>query len=305
MSWMPTTVPAQRDCPDTPAIEKIIEARPRQIDSFTVGRVLPATGQRMVGPFIFFDHIGPSVLEAGQGMDVRPHPHINLATVTYLFDGAMSHRDSLGSHQVIRPGEINWMTAGRGIAHSERTPAELRTGGAPMHGIQLWVALPAEREEVEPAFHHHAAGTLPAGEDGGARVRVLIGSAFGLVSPVEIHSPMFYVEVDIPAGRLLPLPSGYPERAAYVVEGALECGAERVEERHMALFAAGAPAVRAERASRVMLLGGEPVGPRHIWLNFVSSSKERIEQAKRDWRDGRFPVVPGDEAEFIPLPSDA
>jgi redox-sensitive bicupin YhaK (pirin superfamily) len=214
----------------------------------------------------------------------------------------MTHRDSLGSHQVIRPGEINWMTAGRGIAHSERTPAELRTGGAPMHGIQLWVALPADKEEVEPAFHHHPAAELPSGEEDGARIRVLIGEAFGLVSPVATLSPMFYAEVQVPAGALLPLPAGYPERAAYVIEGALVCGAERVEERHMALFAPGLAAIRAERASRVMLLGGEPLGPRHIWWNFVSSSRDRIEQAKLDWKEGRFPPVPGDEKEFIPLP---
>lgn len=304
MSWMPAAEPAPRDCPETPALLKIIEARARQIDDFTVGRLLPAAGQRMVGPFIFFDHMGPARLAPGHGMDVRPHPHINLATVTYLFEGAISHRDTLGSHQVIRPGEVNWMTAGRGIAHSERTPPELRAGGSPLHGIQLWVALPTAHEETAPAFHHHDANALPALELDGVRLRVLIGSAFGASSPVETFSPMFYVEAIVPAGAALPVPDGFAERGAYVVEGALSCGAERVDARHLALFAAGSsPVVRAERASRVMLIGGEPLdGPRHIWWNFVSSRAERIEEAKRDWAEGRFPTVPGDEIERIPLP---
>ena len=306
MSWMPATEPAQRECPETPALARIIEARPRRIDGFTVGRVLPAVGQRMVGPFIFFDHMGPAELSPGHGLDVRPHPHINLATVTYLFEGAIAHRDNLGSHQVIRPGEINWMTAGRGIAHSERTPPEERARGPRMHGIQLWVALPREHEETAPAFHHHAAGALPTVEVDGAQLRVLIGSAFGASSPVETFSPMFYVEAQVPAGGLLPLPADYRERAAYVIEGSLVCGADRVESRHMAVFASGsAPTMRAETPARVLLLGGEPLeGPRHIWWNFVSSSKERIEQAKRDWKEGRFAPVPGDDEEFIPLPSE-
>ncbi len=303
MSWMPATEPAQRDCPETPGLAKIIEARPRPIDDLTVGRVLPAIGQRMVGPFIFFDHVGPAALAPGRGLDVRPHPHINLATVTYLFDGALAHRDNLGFHQVIRPGDVNWMTAGRGIAHSERTPPAERAAGSTMHGIQLWVALPAEHEEIAPSFHHHPAASLPDLEQDGVHLRVLIGAAFGATSPVQTFSPMFYVEARLAAGAVLPLPE-YSERAAYVVEGALACGAERVEARHMALFAPGAaPAMRAETASHVMLLGGEPVGPRHIWWNFVSSSPERIEQAKRDWKEGRFPPIPGDDEERIPLPS--
>jgi redox-sensitive bicupin YhaK (pirin superfamily) len=303
MSWMPASEPDQRECPGTPGLARIIEARPRQIDELTVGRVLPAIGQRMVGPFIFFDHIGPAALAPGHGLDVRPHPHINLATVTYLFDGALAHRDSLGRHQVIRPGDINWMTAGRGIAHSERTPPEERAAGSTMHGIQLWVALPDGKEEVEPSFHHHPAATLPELEQGGARLRVLVGAAFGATSPVDILSPMFYVEARLPAGAALPLPAEHAERAAYVVEGALACGDERVEARHMALFEPGAaPSLRAESESHVMLLGGQPLGQRHIWWNFVSSSRERIEQAKQDWRERRFPPIPGDDREFIPLP---
>jgi redox-sensitive bicupin YhaK (pirin superfamily) len=306
MSWMPATEPAERDCPETPALAKIIEARPRQIDGLAIGRVLPAIGQRMVGPFIFFDHVGPAELAPGQGLDVRPHPHINLATVTYLFEGAMEHRDNIGSHQIIRPGEINWMTAGRGIAHSERTPADLRASGSAMHGIQLWIALPTADEEVAPDFHHHPASALPALERDGARLRLLIGQAYGMTSPVRTFSPMFYVEVEVEAGALLPLPAEHRERAVYVIEGALVCGSERVESRRLALFAPGSsPVMRAESASRVMLLGGDPLdGPRHIWWNFVSSSRERIEQAKRDWRERRFPPIPGDDEEFIPLPED-
>jgi len=307
MSWMPASDPRLRDCPTTPALAAIIEARTRDLDGFPIGRVLPAIGRRMVGPFIFFDHMGPTVLSPGQGLDVRPHPHINLATVTYLFDGAIAHRDSLGSYQVIRPGEINWMTAGRGIAHSERTPPDVRAAGGPVHGIQLWVALPTAHEEVEPAFHHHAAEALPSLERDGTRLRVLIGSAFGATSPVETFSPTVYVEAEVPAGGRLPIPPDYRERAAYVVEGSLGCGAEQIDARRMAVFAPGpAPDVRSETGARVMLLGGEPLdGARHIWWNFVSSSAARIEQAKRDWKARRFPPVPGDEAEFIPLPGDS
>jgi redox-sensitive bicupin YhaK (pirin superfamily) len=271
-----------------------------------VGRVLPAIGQRMVGPFAFFDHMGPAALPPGRGIDVRPHPHINLATVTYLFEGEIEHRDSLGSHQVIRPGEINWMTAGRGIAHSERTPAALRAQGPRAHGIQLWVALPTAHEEAEPAFHHHPAGDLPeVAAPGGVPVRVLVGQAFGATSPVRTFSPMFYVEASLPPGATLPVPDGYRQRAAYAVEGAFRSSdGELVEARRMALFTEGADAaVRAEGPCRVVLLGGEPLdGPRFIWWNFVSSSQQRIEAAKRDWREGRFPRIPGDDVEFIPLP---
>jgi redox-sensitive bicupin YhaK (pirin superfamily) len=225
--------------------------------------------------------------------------------VTYLFEGEIEHRDSLGTHQVIRPGEINWMTAGRGIAHSERTPAALRPAGPRAHGIQLWVALPTAHEETEPAFHHHPAGDLPeVAAPGGVPVRVLVGEAFGAISPVRTFSRMFYVEASLPAGATLPVPDSYRERAAYVVEGALRCDNELVETRRLALLSEGAGAVlRAEGPCRVVLLGGDPLdGPRHIWWNFVSSRKERIEAAKRDWKQGRFPRIPGDDVEFIPLP---
>jgi len=304
MSWTEANEPVCRRGDSTPAVELTIEARPRKIDDFTVGRVLPSAARRLVGPFIFFDHIGPAELAPGRGMDVRPHPHINLATVTYLFEGQVLHRDSLGSQQLIQPGAINWMTAGRGIAHSERTPPELRRTGSRLYGIQLWVALPRAREETEPAFHHHPARTLPQVEEGGVRLRVLAGSAYGATSPVRTFSPLFYVEASLPAGGLLPLPAEYEERAVYVLEGTVCCDAARAEARQMLVFVPGAtPVLRAELASRVMLLGGAPIdGPRHIWWNFVSSSKERIEQAKRDWKEGRFQKIPGDEKEFIPLP---
>jgi len=306
MSWIEANEPVCRRSDSTPAVELTIEARARKIDGFSVGRVLPSAARRLIGPFIFFDHIGPAELEPGHGMDVRPHPHINLATVTYLFEGQVLHRDSLGSHQLIQPGAINWMTAGRGIAHSERTPPEVRRTGSGLYGIQLWVALPKAHEETEPAFHHHPPETLPQLEEDGVRLRVLAGSAYGATSPVRTFSPLFYVEASLPAGGLLPLPPEHEERAVYVLEGIVCCGAARAEARQMLVFSKGAaPVLRAELPSRVMLLGGAPMdGPRHVWWNFVSSSQERIEQAKRDWKEGRFPKVAGDEKEFIPLPED-
>jgi redox-sensitive bicupin YhaK (pirin superfamily) len=304
MSVLPAADPACSGCPSTPAIATIIDARPRDIDGFKVRRLLPSPARRLVGPFVFFDHMGPAGLAPGGGMDVRPHPHIGLATVTYLFEGGIVHRDSLGSHQRIRPGEINWMTAGCGIAHSERTGPELRRTGSRMNGLQLWVALPLAHEEADPEFHHHPADALPVLEREGARIRVLAGSAYGRTSPVRTFSPLFYVDVAMPAGCELPLPREHEERAAYVVEGAVGCGAERAEPGRMLVFVPGADVrLRTGTDSRIVLVGGAPIdGKRHIWWNFVSTSKERIERAKRDWKDGRFPRVPGDEVEFVPLP---
>jgi redox-sensitive bicupin YhaK (pirin superfamily) len=237
-------------------------------------------------------------------MDVRSHPHIGLATVTYLFEGEILHRDSLGSHQPIRPGDINWMTAGRGIVHSERTPREHRQNGSRLHGLQLWIALPLAYEETVPSFHHHAAASLPERDHGGVQLRVLAGTAYEMTSPVEILSPLFYVDALMSAGSELALPSGHEERAIYVVDGSLRCGAERADVGRMLVFAKEAQVVlRAERATRIVLLGGAPLdGERYIDWNFVSSSRERLEQAKRDWKEGRFPKVPGDDVEFIPLP---
>lgn len=285
-------------------VETVIDARPRRIGELEVRRVLPSTARRMVGPFTFFDEMGAAVFAPGQGIDVRPHPHIGLATVTYLFDGEILHRDSLGSHQPIRPGDINWMTAGRGIVHSERTSVEHRRTGSRLHGLQLWVALPREHEEIEPSFRHYPASTLPERDEGGVRLRVLAGSAYGLISPVATLSPLFYVDATMEADSELALTAEHPDRAVYVVDGAVRCGAEAAGPGRMVVFTKGAEVVlRAERPTRVVLLGGAPLeGQRYIDWNFVSSSQERLQQARRDWKEGRFPRVPGDEVEFIPLP---
>jgi redox-sensitive bicupin YhaK (pirin superfamily) len=287
------------------AVVRVVEGRPRDLGGFSVRRVLPAGGLQTVGPFIFFDHIGPAVFAPGSGIDVRPHPHIGLATVTYLYAGVFLHRDSLGSAQLIRPGDVNWMVAGRGIAHSERTPPEDRLAeGAPIHGIQTWIALPREFEETEPAFEHHPSRTLPEIHLPGAQLRLIAGSAFGEVAPASVFSPMFYVDAKLEADAPVDLPTQFEERAVYVAEGEIEAAGSRYGPGQMLVFAAGAKAtVHARMPSRTMLLGGAPLdGPRYIWWNFVSSSRERIERAKRDWRQGGFAPVPGDD-ERIPLPA--
>ncbi len=285
-------------------IATVIEARPRDLGGFEVRRVLPSVARRMVGPFTFFDHMGAAVFAPGQGIDVRPHPHIGLATVTYLFEGEIVHRDSLGSHQPIRPGDINWMTAGRGIVHSERTSQEHRQNGSRLHGLQLWVALPLSHEEDAPSFCHHPGGTLPERDHRGVKLRVLAGAAYDMTSPVETSSPLFYVDAAMSAESELALPDEHAERAIYVVEGSLRCGADRAGPGRMLVFTEDARVtLRAEEPTRVVLLGGAPLdGKRYIDWNFVSSSKERLEQAKQDWREGKFPKVPGDDVEFIPLP---
>jgi redox-sensitive bicupin YhaK (pirin superfamily) len=284
-------------------IEHLIRARPRDIGDFAVRRVLPSFQKPMVGPFIFVDHMGPIRLAPGTGMDVRPHPHIGLATVTYLFEGEILHRDSLGSVQAIRPGDVNWMVAGRGIVHSERTPPELRAAGPRAHGLQTWAALPKEREEVEPSFAHHPASSLPVVEMPGATVRVIAGRAFGARSPVAVFTDTLYAAAELAPGASLRLPAEHEERGVYVVEGKAEIGGTTVEEGELAVLQEGAAAeIRAPVAATLMLLGGAKMdGPRFIWWNFVSSSKERIERAKADWRDDRFPPIPG-ETERIPLP---
>jgi redox-sensitive bicupin YhaK (pirin superfamily) len=289
------------------SLERVIEPRLRDIDGLPVRRVLPSPLLRMIGPFIFFDHFGPSPLAPGHGMQVRPHPHINLATVTYLFEGEITHRDSLGSEVAIEPGAINWMTAGRGIAHSERTRHELEQRGVTLHGLQLWVALPAAHEEVEPDFHHHDAATLPELQLPGVKLRVLAGAAYGLTSPVHIWSPLFYVDATLEAGATLNLPadSEHEQRAAYLVDGVVEHEGQRHDAGRMLVFAPGAATLRAEGPARLVVLGGAPLdGPRHIWWNFVSSSRERLDQAKLDWKEGRFAKVFHDERERIPLPED-
>lgn len=284
-------------------VNLVIEPRSRDLGGFEVRRILPYAKRRRVGPFVFYDHLGPAVFTAGKGIDVRPHPHIGLATVTYLFEGELMHRDSLGVAQQIRPGDVNWMTAGRGIVHSERSSPEARARDLTLHAIQSWVALPQAEEETEPSFHHHPVDTLPALEINGVALRLIAGSAYGETSPVRTFSPMFYLAAEMPAGSALTLPSDYEERAVHVAEGAVSIGEDSLGLGRMAVFDAGAEVIlQASEASRVMLLGGAPMdGPRHIWWNFVSSSQDRIEQAKADWKEGRFAAVPG-ETEFIPLP---
>ncbi len=286
-------------------IETVIVPRTRDIGGFEVRRVLPSSQRRMVGPFVFFDQMGPAVLPPGKGIDVRVHPHIGLATVTYLFDGTIIHRDSLGSHQAIRPGELNWMTAGRGIAHSERSDNEIRMGAEKVSGLQIWVALPQLHEETDPAFVHHGADALPVVAGDGKRIRVIVGESYGARAPVETLSEMFYVDASLDAGAALPVDAVHEERAAYLVDGKVTVDGATYDPGQLLVLAPGAtPTIRAESDARLVLLGGTPMdGPRHIWWNFVSSRRERIEQAKEDWRRGRFDPVPGDD-EIIPLPED-
>jgi len=300
---LPANEPACSDV-ESSSVELLVEARPRDLGGLTVRRVLPSVKRRLVGPFVFFDHMGPAALPMGTGFDVRPHPHIALATVTYLFDGEIVHRDSLGSLQPIRPGDVNWMVAGRGIAHSERSSAEARRSGARIHGIQSWVALPLEHEETEPAFMHHPAKAIPSLRLEGVDVDVIAGTAFGARSPVRVLSPTLYVHARLSARAELAIDAEHEERGVYVVEGAVACGGRVLREGALAVLRPGAVVpIRAEEPARVMLIGGAHLaGERHVWWNFVSSSNERIERAKDDWRAGRFPKVTGDEVEFIPLP---
>ena len=278
--------------------------RARDLGGFEVRRALPAEQRQMVGPFIFFDQFGPVLMRAGQGIDVRPHPHIGLSTVTWLFDGSIYHRDSLGSAQAISPGELNWMTAGRGIVHSERTAAPDLARDRKVFGIQSWVALPKSHEETAPAFEHVAMEQLPIIEERGISARIIAGSLYGATSPVKTHTDLFYADVQLAAGAALPLPVDHEERGVYVAEGEVEVAGQSFEAGRLLVFRPGdAITILARSNSRVMLLGGEPMdGPRYIWWNFVSSSKDKIEAAKDDWKQARFGIVPGDEKDFIPLP---
>jgi len=284
-------------------LETVLTGRPRDLgDGFTVRRTLPARERRRVGPFVFFDQMGPATIGAGRGLDVRPHPHIGLATVTYLFEGEILHRDSLGTVQPIRPGDVNWMTAGRGIVHSERTPPEQRDRASSIFGIQAWVGLPAEHEEADPAFLHVAADDLPVMQERGARIRLIAGSLFGARSPVPTLSALFYADAVLETGAQITLPPEHEERAAYVAQGTVESGAREFGPGEMLVFRPGdAVVITARGPSRVLLLGGEPIGERYLWWNFVSSRKGRIGQAADDWKAGYYPPVPG-ETEFIPLP---
>jgi redox-sensitive bicupin YhaK (pirin superfamily) len=306
MSWQPSEDPVPGDRRSCDAVDIVIVPRIRDLGGFSVRRALPSAKRQMVGPFIFWDQMGPAEFPVGEGIDVRPHPHIGLATVTYLFDGEIMHRDSLGSEQPITPGDVNWMTAGKGIVHSERTQADWKgQPGRKMFGIQSWVALPKSAEEAEPGFVHHHAPSLPVIEAEGKRVRIIAGSLFGQTSPVRTFSEMFYADAGLSRGAKVPLPAGHEERAIYVADGEIEIAGDRFESGRLLVFRAGDEiTVTAVSASRLLFLGGEPMdGPRHIWWNFVSSSRERIEQAKEDWVQKRFGIVPGDETDFIPLPA--
>lgn len=285
-------------------IDIVSHAGPRDLGGFGVRRALPSMQCRQVGPFVFLDHMGPHDFAPGQGMDVRPHPHIGLATLTYLFDGELVHRDTLGSVQTIVPGDVNWMSAGRGIAHSERTSPEARTRGARVHGLQSWVALPKGRERDAPSFQHHPRATIPVAKHRDWEVTVLAGRAFGERSPVQVPSDTLYASVRLPASGIFGLPQDHVERAIYVIDGTIECAGDRYEAGTLVVFhRAHEVAVRAEKDAHLLLLGGEPLdGPRHIWWNFVSSDETRIEQAKVDWTGRRFGQIPGDDAEFAELP---
>ena len=304
MSWFEGKDPIIGDPQSCDAIEQVIVPRARDIGDFEVNRALPSGKRQMVGPFIFFDQFGPALMRIGQGMNVRPHPHIGLATVTWLFDGSVYHRDSLGSAIEIAPGELNWMTAGSGIVHSERTPPADLARERQVFGIQSWVALPKGLEEQAPDFAHYGAGDLPVIQEGGVSVRLIAGSLYGSTAPVKTSSELFYAEARMAAGSRMPLPATHEERAIYVCEGTVTIAGESFEAGRLLVFRPGDEiTIEAPVAARLQLLGGEPMdGPRHIWWNFVSSSKERIEQAKAEWRAGRFDIVPGDEEDFIPLP---
>jgi hypothetical protein len=285
----------------THPIKTILQPEIKDLGGFQVRRSLPNDEQMMVGPFIFFDHPGPAQFPPGQGVDVRPHPHINLATVTYLFEGAILHRDSLGSVQTIRPGEVNWMTAGKGITHSERTPAAERAAGSTLHGIQTWVALPEAAEEIEPSFHHHPATDLPCWKVDGALVKLIAGTACGQASPVQTFSPILYLDIQFPTGGTFVLNAEYSERAVYGLAEIAIAGTPLAPYRMAVLHPGESVEITAGAAGHCMVIGGEPLGARHKWWNFVSSRPERIEQAKQAWQAGKFASVPA-ETEFIPLP---
>jgi redox-sensitive bicupin YhaK (pirin superfamily) len=288
-------------------IDLIIEARKADIGALAVSRLLPFRQRRMVGPFIFLDHIPRTHLlpDVPRSMDVRPHPHIGLSTVSYLFDGVLMHRDSTGAEQLIRPGEVNWMTAGSGISHSERFEGSFRQTGGPLEFVQTWVALPEEAEEANPRFDHYDESVLPVFEEKGAWGRLIAGSAYGINSGVPTLSPLFYLHVELQVNAAVQLPAGYPERAVYVVRGSIDLGGHAYQAGQMIVFAASAdPVLTAREPTTLMMLGGEPVGPRHIWWNFVSSSQERIAQAKSDWQSGRIALPIHDDREFIPLPAE-
>jgi redox-sensitive bicupin YhaK (pirin superfamily) len=306
MSFFPAKDPQAGNAQSCDVIAQVIVPRSVDLGEFAVRRALPSARTRMVGPFIFFDHFGPAEFRAGTGIDVRPHPHIGLATVSYLFDGEIVHRDSLGSDVAIKPGEVNWMTAGRGIVHSERTGPQLRATGSPIHGLQMWVALPAAKEEMAAGFVHHDVAEFPMVEENGRNVRVVVGAAYGIQSPVPVVHETVFADAHLSAGATLPLDADHEERAIYVIDGTVEIGDDKFEAGRLLVFKPGDRiAITAVTPAHFVILGGAAMdGPRHIWWNFVSSRKERIEQAKADWKAGHFGKVPGDKVEFIPLPKN-
>jgi redox-sensitive bicupin YhaK (pirin superfamily) len=307
MSWNPTE--ASTANPDV--LETVIIPRARDLGNFEVRRALPAPGRRMVGPFVFFDQVGPAEFLTGQGIDVRPHPHIGLGTVTYLLRGHFHHRDSLGTDQVIRPGEVNWMVAGRGVTHSERTDLETRKAPQSLFGVQTWVALPESHEDAAPAFSHHGEGALPLLEDGGARVQLILGRAWGAQAPAQVHTDLFQASAELAPGAVMPLPDDHEDRGVHVLEGSITVAGDTFEAGRMMVFRPGdAITIQAgPLGARLILLGGETLnGPRYLWWNFVASSRDRIEAAKEawargDWAEGPFQLPPGDEDEFTPLPN--
>lgn len=306
MSFSPTSDPVPGDAASCAAVETVIVPRAHDIGGMEVARVLPSVQGQMIGPFIFFDRMGPVRFSAAQAQDVRPHPHIGLATVTYLFEGSMIHRDSLGTERMIEPGAVNLMTAGRGIVHSERHDATVKARGGPLFGIQSWIALPKALEETAPDFLHADSETLPVVADGGVRARVILGSAFGATSPVALASPATYVEIQLAAGAHVPVDPTHEDRALFTLEGEVEVDGTAFPPGQMLVIRRGvATSVRARTPARLMLVGGEPLeGPRYIWWNFVSSSLERLDMAKAAWREGRFDLIPMDHDEFIPAPED-
>ncbi|RJE88083.1 pirin family protein [Paracoccus onubensis] len=310
MSWNPALAPG---CPDEigpDAIETLIVPRARDLGDFEVRRALPAPKRQMVGPFIFFDQAGPAEFLTGQGVDIRPHPHIGLGTVTYLFRGDFHHRDSTGADQVIRPGELNWMVAGKGVTHSERTSATARQGPNSLYGIQTWIALPESHEDIAPTFEHHGKGTLPEIHDEGIEARLILGRAYGETAPAKMYSDSFYLDVTLAARARFPLPKDHEDRGLYITEGSIRIAGQEFEAGQMMVFRPGDEITVAagDRGARLMALGGETLnGPRYIWWNFVASSREKIEEAKREWREarwgqGQFDLPPEDQDEFIPLP---
>lgn len=311
MSWNPSLEPGCPDAVGVDAIETLIIPRAHDLGGFQVRRALPAPKRQMVGPFVFFDQAGPAEFVTGKGVDVRPHPHIGLGTVTYLYRGEFQHRDSLGTNQMIRPGAVNWMVAGRGVTHSERTSEETRRNPHALYGIQTWVALPEDKEEIAPSFEHHGKDTLPMIEGEGISARLILGHAYGETAPAKLYSDTFYLDVTLAPGARFPLPSDHEDRGLYIVEGAVSIAGQTFESGRMMVFRPGDAITVAAGAqgARLMALGGATLnGPRYVWWNFVASSREKIEAAKEEWRrgawgQGQFDLPPDDRAEFIPLPS--